>query len=37
MYKCTECGWRGDEYLVIDDGTIGGTAVCPECEGQLTI
>ena len=37
MYKCTDCGWRGDDYLVIDDGTTGGTAVCPECTSAIRL
>ncbi|ELZ50723.1 hypothetical protein C465_05256 [Halorubrum distributum JCM 9100] len=36
-YRCTECDYEGDEYRILDDGSTGGTAVCPECEGQLTI
>lgn len=37
MYRCKECGWQGDEYELLDDGSVAGTAVCPECEGQLTL
>jgi predicted RNA-binding Zn-ribbon protein involved in translation (DUF1610 family) len=37
MYRCKDCGWTGDEYRIVDDGSSTGRAVCPECEGQLVI
>ncbi|WP_255417650.1 hypothetical protein [Halorubrum sp. 48-1-W] len=36
-YDCADCDYAGDDYARVADGTTGGTAVCPECEGQLTI
>jgi len=37
MYCCSVCRWRGDEYLIADDGSTAGTAVCPNCAGGLRL
>lgn len=36
-YACIECAYRGDSYDTIDDGSTGGTAVCPQCRGDLRL
>jgi len=39
-YLCAECGWTGNEYDRVEDGSIGGTAVCGsdgDCTGQLRL
>lgn len=36
-YICRECVWTGNEPKLLEDGSIGGTAVCPECSGGITI
>ena len=36
-YACRECIWIGDDYHILDDGTSGGTAVCPECESGISL
>jgi hypothetical protein len=39
-YRCTECGWTGDDYDRVEDGSMGGTAVCGSeggCTGQLKL
>jgi hypothetical protein len=36
-YRCADCRWKGDKYSVASDGTVGGTAVCPDCGGGLRL
>lgn len=39
-YRCAECGWTGNNYDRIEDGSMGGTAVCGSdggCTGQLKL
>jgi len=36
-YTCRDCAWKGDEYALLDDGSAGGTAVCPNCRGGLLL
>lgn len=36
-YACSECEYTGDKYALLDDGSTGGTAVCPACEEGLRL
>lgn len=36
-YSCCDCIWIGDDYRVQDDGSTGGTAVCPECSSCIRL
>ncbi|WP_162832657.1 hypothetical protein [Halorubrum tebenquichense] len=31
MYRCASCDATFDDYVVLDDDSIAGTAACPEC------
>jgi len=30
-YRCASCDATSDDYALLDDDTVGGTAACPEC------
>lgn len=36
-YACRDCIWMGNDYQVLDDGSTGGTAACPECESSIRL
>jgi len=36
-YTCRNCIWVGNEYYVQNDGSLGGTAVCPECGSGIRL
>lgn len=36
-YTCRNCIWAGNEYRVKQDGSVGGTAVCPQCGSGIRI
>jgi len=36
-YTCRDCVWIGDDYQVLNDGSSGGTAVCPECSSAIRL
>ena len=37
LYRCADCDWTGDDYEIVADGSVGGTAVCPDCGGGLRV
>jgi len=36
-YACSQCEYTGDKYDLLEDGSAGGTAVCPMCEEGLRL
>lgn len=36
-YTCRDCEWIGDEYQILEDGSTGGTAVCPRCSSGIRL